>query len=408
MAIYCFNHKGIGKTKQARPYTAAAHVRYITRPSAASHIDGARMPVGVRNAQDFFRTAEDGDRKNGRVADKFMIGLPKELTPEQRYEAVRGFAEEITKGKAPWMVAYHDKGKDAHNPHCHLIIRDRDPATGKRVFGTTNLGSTLRLRKLWEQHGNRALERAGRPERIDSRTLEAQGKPGPPGVHVGPRSRAAERAGRRPRSQARTVRNRPGARVPNRRVEYPALDRGRTRSDFNAERQAARLSARERDGWDAVDADNRRRELEALRQIHHPPVAANDAREVPRMTKPPSPVQAGRGPEKARPTAPGPQEPPAPARAKAPTGQKPQDLGMKAAPKPALAFPGKELLDKVPAAKPPILKGVADVLKPAAKAPAPKPEPPRAAGLKPAPKPQLGRAMPARPRGPDRDHEPER
>lgn len=267
MAIYSLNHKSIGKETQPRPYTAAAHVDYITRPKAMSRLEGERMPVSKSGAMGFMRSAEIGDRANGRVADKVMLALPRELSPEQRTELVRGFANEVTKGKAPWLAAFHDKGKDAHNPHCHLVIRDRDPQTGRRVFGMSDRGSTQRLRKAWTQHANRALERAGRAERIDDRTLEAQGKPGPATIHEGPKPRAMERGGRRPQSQPRLVRNAPGAHRPNRRVDYPALDHGRSRADHNADLMALR----EREGWDAIDADNRRRELDALRSIHHPP-----------------------------------------------------------------------------------------------------------------------------------------
>lgn len=289
MAIYSLNHKAIGKQTQERPYTAAAHVNYITRPKAMSRLEGERMPVSKAGAMDFMRSAEHGDRANGRVADKVMLALPRELSPEQRAELVRGYANEVTKGKAPWLAAFHDKGKDAHNPHCHLVIRDRDPETGRRVFGMSERGSTQRLRKAWTQHANGALERAGSAERIDDRTLEAQGRPGPATIHEGPKPRAMARGGRRPRSQPRLVRNAPGAHRPNRRVDYPALDRGRSRADHNADLKAQR----QREGWDAVDADNRRRELDKLRSIHHPP----EGQSMSDAPKGRSPLHAGTNPE---------------------------------------------------------------------------------------------------------------
>lgn len=289
MAIYSLNHKSIGKETQPRPYTAAAHVDYITRPKAMSRLEGERMPVSKSGAMGFMRSAENGDRANGRVADKVMLALPRELSPEQRVELVRGFANEVTKGKAPWLAAFHDKGKDAHNPHCHLVIRDRDPETGCRVFGMSERGSTQRLRKAWTQHANRALERAGSAERIDDRTLEAQGKPGPATLHEGPKPRAMARGGRRPLSQPRLVRNAPGAHRPNRLVDYPALDRGRSRAAFNADLKAQR----EREGWQAIDADARRRELNALRDIHHRP----EGQSMSDAPKGGSPLHAGTNPE---------------------------------------------------------------------------------------------------------------
>ena len=41
-------------------------------------------------------------------------------------------------------------------------------------------------RKSWEEHMNRALERAGRPERVDCRSYEAQGLDDIAGIHLGP------------------------------------------------------------------------------------------------------------------------------------------------------------------------------------------------------------------------------
>lgn len=265
MAIYSLNHKPIGKTTQERPYTTGAHVSYITRRKALGRLDGARMPVDRDGARAFFRQAEDTSRANGRVADKVMLALPKELTPEQRADLVRGYAEDVTGGKAPWLAAHHDKGKDAANPHCHLVFRDRDPETGKRIFGTTDRGSTQRLRDKWQEHANRALERAGRPERIDARSLKAQGIDREPQIHEGPRNRAAAEKGRRPVSRPRNFRNGAGARSPSRRVDYPRIDNGRSRQDYNRARPT------ERDHWCDLDAATQRDELEALRRIHLPP-----------------------------------------------------------------------------------------------------------------------------------------
>ena len=266
MAIYSLHHQPIGKATQARPHTSAAHVRYITRPSAASHIEAGRMPVKPREAAAFMVDAEDGDRKNARVSDKLMLALPRELDAPQRAELVRGFAEEVTEGRAPWLAAHHDQGKDALNPHCHLLIRDRDPATGKRVAGLSEIGSTNRLRALWEEHANRALERAGRPERIDRRTLEAQGIARAPTVHEGPKSQQMERRGARPESRSRRYRNRPGSRLPHRQVDYHGIDKGRSRPAYN--RDVRETPA---DYWRAMDEDNQARELDQLRAIHHRP-----------------------------------------------------------------------------------------------------------------------------------------
>jgi MobA/MobL family len=284
MAIYSLHHQPIGKSTQARPHTSAAHVRYITRPSAASRIEARRMPETPGRAAAYMRKVEDTDRKNARVSDKLMLALPRELDDEQRAQLVRDFAEDATQGRAPWLAAFHDQGKDTLNPHAHLVIRDRDPATGRRVAGLSEKGSTEWLRTLWETHTNRALEKAGRPERIDRRTLEAQGITREPTVHEGPKVQQMDRRGARPESWMRRYRNRPGSHLPYRDVDYRGLDAGRSRTDYNRQVRRPETPA---DYWDAVDSDNRRRELDQLRQVHHRPAELIDFPLVSRDVKQP-------------------------------------------------------------------------------------------------------------------------
>jgi hypothetical protein len=203
LAIYSLNHRSIGKSTHA-PGTAGAHIDYITRDSAARVVLAERMPEQRREAHAWLDQAEATDRKNGRVCDKVMLALPRELSPEERAELVRDFARQVGQGKAPWIAAIHDKGKDAENPHAHLVIRDKDPETGKRVACLSEKGSTERLRELWEITANAHLERAGHTARIDRRTLAAQGIDRKAQIHVGPRAKAMVERGVDPVTKTRT------------------------------------------------------------------------------------------------------------------------------------------------------------------------------------------------------------
>ena len=267
MAIYSLHHGSIGKMTQQRPHTAAAHVGYITRAKAVTRVDGARMPIERGGAVTFLKEAEDADRVNARVADKVLVALPKELNAEQRARLVRGFAEDVTAGRASWIAAFHEGGKDTHNPHAHILIRDRDRQTGRRVAGLSEKGSTERLRKLWEQHANSALRAARRSERIDRRSLKAQGIDREPTIHEGPRAQAMDRRGARPRSAVRKYRNRAGSRSAHRSVDYRKIDQGRSRPGYNRQLRAPRQESSQ-DYWAAYDRDVQSRELEALRQTH--------------------------------------------------------------------------------------------------------------------------------------------
>ncbi len=277
--------------------TAAAHVRYITRQSAARLVLAERMPEAPHQARAWLDGQEQAERKNGRVIDKVMVALPRELTPEQRAVLVREFAGEVTQGRASWLAAIHDQGKDADNPHAHIVIRDKDLETGKRVFsftdktgrkkvGLSEKGSTERLREAWEIAANRALERAGQEARIDRRTLEAQGIEQRPQIHVGPKAKAMEGRGVRPQSQIRRDHR-------GRVIRYPEIDRNvvhghRTRAERNAsimarneqqqrqrEAQALRLQAwedarraeeAEKRAWAEEDARRRAQEAEEARK----------------------------------------------------------------------------------------------------------------------------------------------
>lgn len=251
MAIYSLRLSPIGKTTQKRPYTAAAHIRYITRKTALSHAMAERMPEGSAAAIRWLRKEEDADRKNARVADKLVIALPRELNAEQRLHLVWRFSEQLTQGRASWFAAIHARGKDKDNPHCHLLVRDRDIETSQRVVmfsagakeikerkkkGLPPVTSLPMIRQLWAELANGALEEAGRCERIDHRSLKEQGIDRPPSIHEGPNSRAMHARGFKPQSKDRIIRSRAYRRrgtPATRLLRYGEIDQGLTRVEYN-------------------------------------------------------------------------------------------------------------------------------------------------------------------------------
>jgi len=248
MAIYSLNLKSIGRTTHAAG-TAGAHVLYIARPDAKAELASEHMPTDPNAARAFLNRSELGDRKNARVADKLRIALPRELSPEERMQLVRDFARDLTGGRVPWFAGIHAEGKDAHNPHCHFVLRDRDIDTGKRVVRLSDSPRDRRkaglepkavewVRILWETHANRALEAAGHDARIDRRSLEAQGIDREPTIHIGPQAMEIDGQVARPQSKPRETGN-------GRQIDYPAIDQGRSRKerhgeivDFNIEKAA--------------------------------------------------------------------------------------------------------------------------------------------------------------------------
>ena len=177
--------RSVGKSTHAAR-SAGAHIRYITRPGAQAEVMAERMPGNRNGARSWLDAQEKADRKNARVIDKIMGALPRELDEGQRRALVRRFAGRITKDRASWFAAIHQAGKDAHNPHVHLVIRDRDPATGKRVAMLSEKGACERIRQLWEKTCNEALREAGSAAKIDRRSYEDRGIVALPTRHRGP------------------------------------------------------------------------------------------------------------------------------------------------------------------------------------------------------------------------------
>ena len=258
MAIFSLHVRSMGKATQA-PGTAGAHLRYITRDTACSHVDGEHMPLDPNEARAWMDGQEKADRKNARLFDKIMIALPRELSDTQRAELVRAYCRELTGGQVPWLAAIHQTGKDAQNPHAHIVIRDRHHETGKRVLRWSDsprdrakLGLVPNvaehIRERWETCANLALERAGHEARIDRRSLEAQGIDREPTIHIGPQAQHVDSFVSRPESKPAPQRKR---RLANsgfegcEQADYVKIDAGRTRKerhaeiiDLNLERQA--------------------------------------------------------------------------------------------------------------------------------------------------------------------------
>lgn len=158
MAIAYLAHTPIGKATQAQPYTAAAHLRYITRRNATDYVYSERMPVQYHAAQRYLMEREDSIRKNGRVCDKLIIALPREMTMEQSVDALRDFGFRLSKGEAPFLFSIQDF--DLDNPHAHFVFVDAD-GDGKRVFRTSDRDSTERIKAIWQDTCNEHLQELG-------------------------------------------------------------------------------------------------------------------------------------------------------------------------------------------------------------------------------------------------------
>lgn len=280
MALYSLTVSTVGKSTHA-PGTAGAHLRYIAREDAATHLEAEHMPEDAQQARTWMDTYEREARKNARLATKVRIALPRELSREENAALARAFVTGLTGGRVPFLFAIHDRGKDAHNPHAHIVLLDRDIETGKRVLMLSDSPRDRRkaglpengvewVRERWEHHANQALERAGFDARIDRRSLAAQGIEREPQIHIGPRAQHVDTEVHRPESKAVPS---PSPRNPERVVDYPLIDAGRTRRERNAEiidlniERAARSPHFETRVWAQFEREQRAKDRPAEAQV---------------------------------------------------------------------------------------------------------------------------------------------
>ncbi len=202
------------------------------------------MPNNPNAARAWMNEHETADRKNARVCDKIRIALPRELDEAQRLKLVQEFCHDITGDQVPYFVAIHQTGKDAHNPHAHIIIRDRDVETGKRVLKWSDnkrdrvkaglpVNAVDHIRERWETLANTALEREGINARIDRRSLEDQGVDRIPTIHVGAKAQHIENMVQRPDSSNRAEKS--WWRSYRDETPYEFIDLGRTRQERNTQ-----------------------------------------------------------------------------------------------------------------------------------------------------------------------------
>ena len=233
MAIYHLSVKtgsrGGGQSAKAKSDYIEREGKYEKDRDELAYSESGNMPEWAEDdPQKYWEAADAHERANGSLFKEVEFALPVELDDGQQRELASSFAAELTGGeRLPYTMAIHRGGGD--NPHVHLMISERGldghARDAEQWFKRANKanpekGGALKTRSLnkewlantrqaWETAANGALERAGRSERIDHRSLAAQRAESvergqvdradelsrPPGVHLGPERYRAQRGG---------------------------------------------------------------------------------------------------------------------------------------------------------------------------------------------------------------------
>jgi hypothetical protein len=130
-------------------------------------------------------------RKDSQTARQFILSFSTALTAEENIALSKQFLQEefVSKGFVA-DVAYHDfTGKNAHNPHAHVLIPTRALTyEGFCGFKDRSLNRKEKLaewREKWAAIQNRYFERQGRSERVDHRSYSDRGLDITPNIHEG-------------------------------------------------------------------------------------------------------------------------------------------------------------------------------------------------------------------------------
>lgn len=192
MATYHFSVKNSSRG------SGSAHYAYIARLEPYQHVrkksqeqlehvqTGGCMPNWVKEPAQFWKAADQYERKNAKVYTEYEFALPSEFSVEQRKTLVETFvAQHIASHRYPHSYAIHNvksRLTGQPQPHCHLMFslraddglersaeqyfkryNPKDPSAGgarKRQLqeGHENYSAfLLHIRKAWEDHLNDAL-----------------------------------------------------------------------------------------------------------------------------------------------------------------------------------------------------------------------------------------------------------
>ena len=132
-------------------------------------------------------------RRDSRVAREYLVSLPPELAAAQRLELARNFSLELAdRHNVAVDLAIHEPraGGDPRNHHAHLLTTTRELSAGglgaktgldmdysERVKRGLSAGlkELVAIRERWAMLVNEAFHAAGLQERVDHRSLKAQG-----------------------------------------------------------------------------------------------------------------------------------------------------------------------------------------------------------------------------------------
>jgi ATP-dependent exoDNAse (exonuclease V) alpha subunit len=218
MALYRLEAKIFSREKRGRSVVAAAAYRagtrlldevkdkiYDYRRRQAGIIETtiltpAGTPDWVHDPAKLWNTVERGEkRKDAQLAREFILAVPPELSAKEQFETAKKWAQEelVASGMVAEISLHHTK--TGNNPHVHILCTmrklDGDKFSSKKALEWNNVELLIKQRESWSEAVNASLEKAGRPERVDHRSLQERGIDRLPEPKIGVKATAMKRRG---------------------------------------------------------------------------------------------------------------------------------------------------------------------------------------------------------------------
>jgi ATP-dependent exoDNAse (exonuclease V) alpha subunit len=218
MALYRLEAKIIGREKRGRSVVAAAAYRAgqkLFGEREEKTYDYSRRSKGVvestiltpegspdwaHNPGRLWNSVEAGEKRaDAQLAREFILAVPPELSADEQFQLAVAWsrAELVASGMVAEVSLHHTKtGK---NPHVHILCTmrklDGEKFSSKKATEWNDVALLSHWRESWANAVNGALEQAGRPERVDHRSLKDQGIDRIPEPKIGVAATAMKRRG---------------------------------------------------------------------------------------------------------------------------------------------------------------------------------------------------------------------
>jgi ATP-dependent exoDNAse (exonuclease V) alpha subunit len=218
MAIFRLEAKVFSREKRGRSVIAAAAYRAGTKLKDeirdktfdyARRVKGVIQstifapegaPAWVHNSGQLWNMVEACEKRvDAQLAREFILAVPRELSPDAQFQTAVDWAQKelVTSGMIAEISLHHPK--DGKNPHVHILCTmrklDGEKFSAKKPQEWNDVGLLVKQRESWADAVNAALEKAGRDERVDHRSLKDRGIDREPQPKIGVAATAMKRKG---------------------------------------------------------------------------------------------------------------------------------------------------------------------------------------------------------------------